>query len=731
MIELMPLTPVSDYEMVAYLHMRELLCIRDLGVLERGKRYACSVHRRDSIRQFKKPVPQLDSTGEKMELVDHDCGLYGSDLVVRIGPYFFSDHPKNDEISTNLLWEVFERPHVQTLSDMDKQRMDEITETLEWIESICCFKYFDGQVSYLSKVLIRDQALIAAETGTGKTLMAISAYMVKGANRCLIVCPKGVASSQGSELGQWFSELQKFAPHIEIYKLFDHDDYEEIKLHNDGRLPDGIYVSYYDAFFRNNALECNASSNCTDAVLSKMVGIPVENNYSFLVSTIGEEEKGIRCIAKPSLSTLIGDEFDMVCLDEAHTIKSLNSITTKTAIRLRPKYRFAFTATPVPNTASDLFPLMGWLCVDDWYKGGRSNNLWPFERDDLQVFKDKYMSWERDYTAERIAMEKDGRSSKVMKRSPTLSCPQELIRQIKPTVAYITKRECNRDYRPPNIINVRVPMGLKQSKLYTHFTNLKNVVKTLKGSVIEHPMVRYTSQIEWLRAICADPQAASEKAIGNAVVPTFNPKLITVMEITMDCIRRGEQVVIVNSRMGLTNTIHSMLASVGVSVSRIDSTTKNTAEESMRFKEGDTDVCLMGIRCAVGHSYSNCRNLIIASLEYSAGPFEQAKGRVDRLTSNSSDIYCILHENTIEEVIYNTVVKKQSASDTLLKCKETDTDIRVSPDLIKNIRGWDINKQRTVCESICAQRWSKIVSAWDRGGCSRNSFRKHMVISAN
>jgi len=731
-----PIMPVTDFERVAYLDEEDtVLCLNSWGPFKKGEKYPVASRNYTFRQDFTRRKPHYNDQTDEMETVDHHCSLSGQDRKIVVEGYSFMANPTpgaDKELPEDRLWEIFARPPVITVADKYPEKVAEVRRTLEAAEMICNFQFFPGQMEYLSRVLVRDSALIAAQTGTGKTLMAISSYMVKDAQRCLVVCPKGVAASDGDEMSQWISEIHEFAPHIEVFRLFTHADYLRITSLNGGELPPGFYVTYYDAFYKNGAIENCSMINpeeprWNDTKLYDIVYPDMDDEEraeiakkNSLVKTVGEEVDGIRCIAKPSLSTLIGHQFDMICLDEAHNIKSLSANVTKAAIRLSPKYRFAFTATPVPNTATDIFPVIGWVCVDEWYRGGISNAAFPFRREDLSRFESLFLSRERDYTAEAMLRSRDrtNRSRKVEKVSPVLSSPARLLKILKPAIAYITKPQCNPDYLPPRIVDVRVPLGADQSRLYAYFTHLGRITHTIAGTKITNTLVQYSAQIEWMRTICTDPVHASTRAPQEApmVGESFNPKVAAILELTAAAMRNGEQVVIVNARKGITDVLHNRLEEAGVPVSRIDSSDRsgNHAEESNLFKRGFTKVMLMGIKCAVGHSYAQCKNLIIGSLEYSAGPFEQAQGRVDRLTSKESRIYCILHRNTIEEVMFDTVAMKDDASKIILRGQRVPRDfvpVDMSEVLMDSIIAWNSRDNTTVPESECAAQWDAIKDA--------------------
>ena len=51
---------------------------------------------------------------------------------------------------------------------------------------------------------------------------------------------------------QWLEEVRRFAPGVPTFRLFDWADYKRICKSNGGALPNGLYVTYYEAFFKNS-----------------------------------------------------------------------------------------------------------------------------------------------------------------------------------------------------------------------------------------------------------------------------------------------------------------------------------------------------------------------------------------------------------------------------------------------------------------------------------------------
>ncbi|MCC7376976.1 MAG: DEAD/DEAH box helicase [Verrucomicrobiales bacterium] len=640
------------------------------------------------------------------------------------------------------------------------------------------FQYYPGQIDYLARVGTKDAALVAADVGTGKSLFLISLARLKLEDaegnfrgRALVVVPGGTLRSENSEgdgdpedadtdsegspekqMSQWRQELARFAPNINIFQIRTWADYAGL-MRADGSTPSGIYITYYEALFRNGAIHSVPDSWGKDAhkKLCTAIGSPIGDLEYAVYATVdeavqgvgrwfeprelrgkltnfpprkdelfrfdqkwwrigdvaarplndyaenlGEERNGIRCVASPCLSDSIlmwagakkQTAWDFVALDEAHYCCNLGAQITKSFIRLQAKYRFAFTATPIPNIVTNLFPLMGWLCVPDWYMGGRRNAAWPYARSEMAAFEKAFISTERDRTAEEMSR---NRRSRAIYLSPVISSPARLLKILKPTLAFISKPMCRPEYEPASLIDVRVPLGTSQSKLYAYFMCRSRVPG-------RHPLHRARRQVAYLRKICADP-AGFEKG-GPPVGSNFNPKTIAALNLIRDILNRGEQVVVISARIGQTNTIAARLTEAGIPFARIDSTVppdKHSAEAN-KVKQGKVPVQLMGIKCASSHSFHQCPNEIVLSLEYSYGSLHQARGRVDRVNSaRKANIYCILHKDSIEEAMFDRVATKEDAARICLHGKRLPRDYKPMDSgevLAEHLAHWETDESR-------------------------------------
>ena len=274
---------------------------------------------------------------------------------------------------------------------------DDNLNVLHNLESEAGFRYFPGQLGYISEIIGMDHALVAADVGAGKTLVAASIISARRPRRVIVIAPQGVVRNGRGGGGQWQSELRRFAPRFQVFNLFGHGDVDEIERM--GPPPDGVYVSYYEAAFLNGG----------------------------------------------GISDRISSWFDMAILDEAHLCANHESKRGAGIFRIQPKLRYALTATPIFDRADDLFSIMGWLGVDGWADGFRRSDDWPYAACDEKRFRE-------DFLSRRIDL---GR----MAFSARISCPDVLVEQASKMSRGLSKEACRPDYVRPPVTVYKVPVG--------------------------------------------------------------------------------------------------------------------------------------------------------------------------------------------------------------------------------------------------------------------------------
>ena len=166
-------------------------------------------------------------------------------------------------------------------------------------------------------------ACLADDMGLGKTVQTIALMLARAKHGAsLVVAPASV-------IYNWQTEWQRFAPSVHIIVLNDTED-------------------------RQSAI---ADAKEYDVVLM---------TYGLLIR---EED------------ILTGKHWNVVCLDEAHTIKNRSTKMSATAMRLKADVRIALTGTPLQNHLSELWNLFRFVTPGllDSYETFLHNFITPIE----------------------------------------------------------------------------------------------------------------------------------------------------------------------------------------------------------------------------------------------------------------------------------------------------------------------------------------------------------------
>ena len=729
-----PLMPPTDYELIAYVDglQKGLVCDDAVSGMSftKGWTYPVRTEFFEYSEKFVVNRPYYDEKTKSYLKKKHRISRKGKDRAIVVRDDFGEENyflekptlfptsrlPSNGQYrlhDIDCMWLAFQRPKISTVKETLRETYDDVINRLEVYEMMCGFEYYEGQRDFIARMACRDFGIVGAACGCGKSLMAITLMKVKeDALKILLIAPAStVTSGNGYTPAQWAQEFADFAPDINTFELFSFDHYELLKKRYKGKLPPGVYITYPEAMFTSGAREYlpqtwkeegRKDPWLVERKFRKIMKMPPvdednliheEQYHKGLGQTCGEGE--ILCVAKPSLSSVVSQEqgdFDMIVLDEAHTVAAnIKSQRGRAFLRMQSKYRYCLSATPIPNNIGDLFGIMGWVTVPKWYRGNKRSVSFHYSIEQKGNFESAYLTYEDDLTATMRASVKyvKGRQRRVRRRSNIVSQPTSLLKLLKPTIGYVDKSDCRNDM-PKCIINeVRVPLGQIQARAY-------HIAKSMARGAF----ARYSQ----LRQVCADPSAYGS--------PPENPKTMTVLQLALQCLEKHEQVVIVSARHGMTNALEEKFWESGVTTSRLvgSMSSRMQSQESQDFKDQRTQIMLMGIKCAMGHSYPQCPNLICTSLEWSYGTKEQAFGRVFRVNSPKTvNIWCVLHAESIEDTMFSRVSDKQESALLCLHGKRmTRTPKFSTPEDILAEHLIDYAAGETIDEQVCIREWPSL-----------------------
>lgn len=182
------------------------------------------------------------------------------------------------------------------------------------------FKYYPAQLQMAHSLALAEAAVIAADVGVGKTLLAISLIQLLRPKRCLIIAPQGVITAKGDIVSQWESEFQKFAPNLKPVRIDVGKKGVEYMMQFIDRGGINVHLTYMQEALANN-------------------GGGWLRHFS-------------------------PDLYDMIIVDECHLIANPDTDMAKALFRMEPRFRYALTATPVGNFVSDCYRLVRWIRPD-------------------------------------------------------------------------------------------------------------------------------------------------------------------------------------------------------------------------------------------------------------------------------------------------------------------------------------------------------------------------------
>jgi hypothetical protein len=531
---------------------------------------------------------------------------------------FYQLDPPSPAFQIPQLSSVFALPRTMTVKDIFPLRYRKNIETLDRLEAdirkngFQSFHFYPAQKDYLARIAIRKHMLVAAETGCGKSLMALALIQLKlgiGSDfkgRALLMSLKSTTIPTRQEDSQWIQEIKRFAPNIPIYLLESPSSL--IQFQSAKGLPDGIYLTYYQGYFLRSGRSRAANGWADDRK-----------------ETLAES---INRLSKHD------EVFDWIGLDEAHVIKNLKSKLAGNLKLLQATHRYMFTATPDAHQLDDLFGLMGWTHVPGWNHGNQSNPFWPYSSKEIEKYRNRYKCRQKSM---------DPLSAPILSDTTIeANHPEEMDFLNAIGIATLTKTQCRVEHRQPNLTVTRIKMPNTWRVLY------KNLLASSNRSINQTAWTKMGNLRRLILELDRKPD---------------NSKTAYCVRKLLKHHQKGEPVLVLTSRIQQTDLIQQLLQFhlPDASITRLDSTVtlEQQVHAAEKFRNGKAPFLLMGIKCATSHSFPNCHHSIIMSFEWSRATWKQAIGRIDRINSDSkANIETLVYEGTLDEWMLEVAIEQ-------------------------------------------------------------------------
>ena len=411
-------------------------------------------------------------------------------------------------------------------------------------------------------------ACLADDMGLGKTVQAIAFLLHKAsAGPSLVVAPTSVIMN-------WQRELEKFAPALKPVVINEADD-------------------------RKAAIETAGA-------------------YDIVLMTYGLMAK-----EKDEISTV---KWNVVCLDEAHTIKNKETKMSDAAMSINAESRIILTGTPVQNYLGELWNLFQFI---------NPGLLGTFEQ-----FSSKFIA--------PIANGDRDRQS-------------QLKRIIQPFMLRRTKSEVVEELPEKTDITRLIELSPAETVIYETMREDAKARLESEGKVNVNALAAITLLRE---AACAMPLVRK----GWKDEPT---KVSALMELVQDIVSGGNSVLVFSQFTGFLDIVSSALTSAGVSHFYLNGATpiKRRQEMVSEFQHGARPVFLISLKAGgLGLNLTGANYVIHLDPWWNPAIEQQATDRAYRIGQRQNvTVYHFIAKGTIEEKILRLHKVKQNLADNILE----------------------------------------------------------------
>lgn len=412
-------------------------------------------------------------------------------------------------------------------------------------------------------------ACLADDMGLGKTIQAIALMLSRAKEGAtLVVAPASV-------LLNWQNEINRFAPSLTCKVLHD---------------------------------------NCGDR--EKMV--QEAGAYDVLLTTYG--------LLNAEVVLLSGKPWNIIVLDEAHTIKNKDTKMSKAAMQLNGDFRLLLTGTPIQNHLSEIW------------------NLFQFANPGLlgtfQHFNEKFI----------LPIEKMGDKQR----------QKQLKKMLQPFLLRRTKTEVLDELPSKTEIVQKVELSVEEMALYENLRE-QAIANIEEGSV--NPM-QTMAEITRLR------QAACHPALIDSKLKLASSKTKVFLDLVDELVGNNHRALVFSQFTSHLALIRQELDAREVSYLYLDGSTPVHEREKLvsRFQQGEGCLFLISLKAGgTGLNLTAADYVIHLDPWWNPAVEDQASDRAYRIgQTRPVTIYRLIASNTIEEKIVVLHQSKKSLADSLL-----------------------------------------------------------------
>ncbi|MCZ0964459.1 DEAD/DEAH box helicase [Paracoccus benzoatiresistens] len=329
---------------------------------------------------------------------------------------------------------------------------------------------------------------------------------------------------------------------------------------------------------------------------------------------------------------LAGQQWPLVILDEAHTLKNPASQLAKALREIPAQGRIALTGTPMENSLQDLWTLFDWVV--------------PGLLGDRKRFQALF----------RTPIEKHGDAS----------AQARLNRRLRPFLLRRTKEEVAAELPPRTEILDLVILPKAQQGLYETVRSAmdQRVREAIGSRGLAAARITVLDALLKLRQVCCDPALAKT---GAARSVTDSAKRERLRELLTELVAEGRRVLVFSQFVEMLRLIEADLSEVGIASLSLTGETRDRAAVLEAFARGGAPVFLLSLKAGgVGLTLTEADTVILFDPWWNPAVERQAMDRAHRIGQTKPVfVHRLVAAGTVEEKILELQARKQALADAL------------------------------------------------------------------
>jgi hypothetical protein len=327
-------------------------------------------------------------------------------------------------------------------------------------------------------------------------------------------------------------------------------------------------------------------------------------------------------------AVLVAQDWHLVILDEAQTIKNPLAATSKLARTLRARQRLCLSGTPLENHLGELWSVFDFLM--------------PGFLGDRQGFGRRF----------RTPIEKSGDDD----RRATL------VKRIAPFLLRRTKQEVAADLPPKTMIAETVEMGDDQRATYEgiRLAMHAKVRAAIAARGLAGSGIVILDALLKLRQACCDPRLLKLEAARSAKVGSA--KLERLLELLPPLLEDGRRVLLFSQFTSMLALIETELDRLSIPYVLLTGDTRDRTTPIRRFQDGEVAVFLISLKAGgVGLNLTAADTVIHYDPWWNPAVEDQATDRAHRIGQDKPVfVYRLVTAGTIEEKMEILKERKQA-----------------------------------------------------------------------